>query len=133
MIKHTSPHLREGASIIITSSVVGLMGFPGISGYIAAKHARVGIMRAAAKEFAPRRIRVNSLHPGPTSTALQDDMEMRATGASQQEAAATFDQLIPLARHATPDEIARTVVYLASDDSAFMTGATVAIDGGLTI
>jgi NAD(P)-dependent dehydrogenase (short-subunit alcohol dehydrogenase family) len=133
MIKHASPHLREGASIIITSSVVGLMGFAGISGYVAAKHAQVGIMRAAAKEFAPRRIRVNSLHPGPTSTAFQDDIEMRATGASQQEAAATFDQLIPLGRHATPDEIARTVVYLASDDSAFMTGATVAVDGGLTI
>jgi len=133
MIKHASPHLGAGASIIITSSVVGLMGFAGISGYIAAKHAQVGMMRAAAKEFAPRRIRVNSLHPGPTSTAFQDSIEMRATGASQQEAAAAFDELIPLHRHATAAEIARTVLYLASDDSAFMTGATVAVDGGLTI
>ncbi len=133
MIKHASPHLGEGASIIITSSVVGLMGFAGISGYIAAKHAQVGMMRAAAKELAPRRIRVNSLHPGPTSTAFQDSIEMRATGASQQDAAAAFDDLIPLHRHATPAEIARTVLYLASDDSAFMTGATVAVDGGLTI
>jgi NAD(P)-dependent dehydrogenase (short-subunit alcohol dehydrogenase family) len=133
VIKHASPHLAEGASIIITSSVVGLMGFAGISGYIAAKHAQVGVMRAAAKELAPRRIRVNSLHPGPTSTAFQDSIEMRATGASQQDAAAAFDELIPLHRHATPAEIARTVLYLASEDSAFMTGATIAVDGGLTI
>lgn len=77
LVKHTSPHLGEGASIIITSSVVGLMGFEGISGYIAAKRAQVGVMRAAAKELAPRRIRVNSLHPGPTSTAFQDRSSAR--------------------------------------------------------
>jgi NAD(P)-dependent dehydrogenase (short-subunit alcohol dehydrogenase family) len=133
MIKHTSPHLGEGASIIITSSVVGLMGFGGISGYVAAKHAQVGMMRAAAKELTPRRIRVNSLHPGPTSTPFQDSIEMRATGLGQEEAAKVFDDLVPLGRHATPAEIAKTVVYLASDDSAYMTGATVAVDGGLTL
>jgi NAD(P)-dependent dehydrogenase (short-subunit alcohol dehydrogenase family) len=133
MIKHTSPHLGEGASIIITSSVVGLMGFAGISGYVTAKHAQVGMMRAAAKELTPRKIRVNSLHPGPTSTPFQDSIEMRATGLDQQEAAAAFDDLVPLARHATPAEIAKTVVYLASDDSAYMTGATIAVDGGLTL
>jgi NAD(P)-dependent dehydrogenase (short-subunit alcohol dehydrogenase family) len=133
MIKHTSPLLREGASIIITSSVVGLMGFAGISGYVTAKHAQVGMMKAAAKELTLRRIRVNSLHPGPTSTPFQDSIEMRATGLPQQEAAAAFDDLVPLARHATPAEIAKTVVYLASDDSAYMTGATIAVDGGLTI
>jgi NAD(P)-dependent dehydrogenase (short-subunit alcohol dehydrogenase family) len=133
MIKHTSPHLQAGASIIITSSVVGLMGFAGISGYVTAKHAQVGMMRAAAKELTPRRIRVNSLHPGPTSTPFQDSIEMRATGLGQAEAAAVFDDLVPLARHATPAEIAKTVVYLASDDSAYMTGATVAVDGGLTL
>ena len=87
ILKHGSPHVPDGGSIIITSSVVGLMGFEGLSGYIAAKHAQVGLMRAAAKELAPRRIRVNSLHPGPTSTAFQDDIEMRATGQPREEAA----------------------------------------------
>jgi NAD(P)-dependent dehydrogenase (short-subunit alcohol dehydrogenase family) len=87
---------------MITSSVTGLRGFEGVSAYVAAKHAQVGLMRTAAKELAPRRIRVNTLHPGPTSTPFQDDIEMRATGRSRQEAAAIFDSLIPLGRHTTP-------------------------------
>jgi len=132
MLKHGIPHVSDGGSIIITSSVVGLMGFEGISGYIAAKHGQVGLMRAAAKEVAARRIRVNTLHPGPTSTPFQDDIEMRATGKSQQEAAEIFDSLIPLGRHTTPEEIARAALYLASDDSAHMTSHTFAIDGGLS-
>jgi len=70
VLKHGAPHVPDGGSIIITSSVVGLMGFEGISGYIAAKHGQVGLMRAAAREYASRRIRVNTLHPGPTSTAF---------------------------------------------------------------
>ena len=89
-------------------------------------------MRTAAKELAERRIRVNTLHPGPTSTPFQDDIEMRATGRSQQEAAQLFDALIPLGRHTTPEEIARAALYLASDDRAMMTAHTFAIDGGLS-
>jgi NAD(P)-dependent dehydrogenase (short-subunit alcohol dehydrogenase family) len=132
MLKHGVPRLADGGSFIITSSVVGLMGFPGLCGYIAAKHAQVGLMRAAAKEFASRRIRVNSLHPGPTSTPFQDDIEMRATGQGQEEAAKAFDALVPLGRHTTPDEIAHAVLYLAEDASAMMTSHTFAIDGGLS-
>ena len=108
------------------------MGFEGISGYIAAKHGQVGLMRAAAKEYASRRIRVNTLHPGPTSTAFQDDIEMRATGKPRDEAAKIFDQLVPLGRHTTPEEIAHAVLYLAADESAMMTSHTFAIDGGLS-
>jgi NAD(P)-dependent dehydrogenase (short-subunit alcohol dehydrogenase family) len=88
-------------------------------------------MRAVATEVAPRRIRVNTLHPGPTSTTFQDEIEMAATGLPQQEAAAVFDDLLPLKRHATPEEIAAAVVYLASDESAFVTRTTLAVDGGL--
>jgi NAD(P)-dependent dehydrogenase (short-subunit alcohol dehydrogenase family) len=132
VLKHGAPHVPDGGSIIITSSVVGLMGFEGISGYIAAKHAQVGLMRAAAKELASRRIRVNTLHPGPTSTAFQDDIEMRATGKPRHEAAKIFDGLIPLGRHTTPEEVAHAVLYLAADDSAMMTSHTFTIDGGLS-
>ncbi len=132
MVKHTTPHMRDGGSVIITSSVVGLMGFGGASAYVAAKHGQVGLMRSAAKEYAPRRIRVNTLHPGPTSTPFQDDIEMRATGKPQQEAAQIFDSMIPLGRHTTPDEIARAALYLASDASAMVTAATFKIDGGMS-
>ena len=132
MLKHGIPHVPDGGSIIIMSSVVGVMGFEGIPGYIAAKHGQVGLMRAAAKELASRRIRVNSLHPGPTSTPFQDDIEMRATGKPQKEAAEIFDALIPLGRHTSPEEIARAALYLASDDSAHMTAHTFVIDGGLS-
>ena len=132
VLKHGAPHVPDGGSIIITSSVTGLMGFEGVSGYIAAKHGQVGLMRAAAKEYAARRIRVNTLHPGPTSTAFQDDIEMRATGKPHDEAAKIFDQLVPLGRHTTPEEIAHAVLYLAADESAMMTSHTFAIDGGLS-
>ena len=132
VLKHTIPHVSDGGSIIITSSVVGLIGAPGVSGYIAAKHGQVGLMRTAAKELAPRRIRVNTIHPGPTSTPFQDDIEMRATRLPQEEAAKAFDGMIPLGRHTTVDEIAYGMLYLASDESAVMTSHTFAIDGGMS-
>jgi len=132
ILKHTIPRIGDGGSIIITSSVVGLIGFGGISGYVAAKHGQVGLMRAAAKELAPRRVRVNTMHPGPTSTAFQDDIEMRATGKDQAEAAQIFDGMIPLGRHATPEEVAHAVLYLASDESAMVTSHTLSIDGGMS-
>ncbi len=131
VLKHTIPHVPDGGSIIITSSVVGLIGAPGVSGYISAKHGQVGLMRTAAKELAPRRIRVNTMHPGPTSTPFQDDIEMRATRLPQEEAAKAFDGMIPLGRHTTTEEIAYGMLYLASDESAMVTSHTFSIDGGM--
>jgi NAD(P)-dependent dehydrogenase (short-subunit alcohol dehydrogenase family) len=132
VLKHTIPHVSDGGSIIITSSVVGLIGAPGVSAYIAAKHGQVGLMRAAAKELAPRRIRVNTMHPGPTSTAFQDSIETRATGLPRDEAAQAFDAMIPLGRHTTTDEIAQGMLYLAADESAMVTSTTFSIDGGMS-
>ena len=132
VLKHTIPHVPDGGSVIITSSVTGLIGPPGVSAYVAAKHAQVGLMRTAAKELAPRRIRVNTIHPGPTSTPFQDDIEMRATHLPQEEAAKAFDAMIPLGRHSTPEEIAQGMLYLASDDSAMVTSHRLAIDGGMS-
>jgi NAD(P)-dependent dehydrogenase (short-subunit alcohol dehydrogenase family) len=90
-------------------------------------------MRVAAKECAARRIRVNTIHPGPTDTAFQQAIETEATGAGEAEAARIFDGMIPLGRHADPAEIARTVLFLASDEAAFITGATIAVDGGMSV
>lgn len=132
VLKHTIPHVSGGGSIVITSSVVGLIGAPGVSAYVAAKHGQVGLMRTAAKELAPRRIRVNTIHPGPTSTPFQDSIEMRATGLPQDEAAQAFDAMIPLGRHTTTHEIAQAMLYLASDESAMVSSHTFSIDGGMS-
>jgi NAD(P)-dependent dehydrogenase (short-subunit alcohol dehydrogenase family) len=132
LCKHSVPFLTGGASIIITSSVVGLTAAPHIAGYSTAKHAQVGLMRTLAAELAPRAIRVNTIHPGPVDNEFQNRVEKAATGAGQAAAREIFDGMIPLGRHAAPDEIARAMVFLASDDSSFMTGATLAIDGGMS-
>jgi NAD(P)-dependent dehydrogenase (short-subunit alcohol dehydrogenase family) len=131
--KHSLGHVRPGGSIVITSSVVGLTSAPGICAYATAKHALVGLMRTLAKETAPRGIRVNTIHPGPVDNEFQHRIEVAATGASQGQAAAAFEQLIPLARHAAPAEVARAMLFLASDESSFVTGATLAVDGGMSI
>jgi len=132
LCKHAVPHLAAGASVIITSSVVGLTAAPHIAGYSTAKHAQVGLMRTLAAELAPRGIRVNTIHPGPVDNEFQHGIEVVATGADRDKAATIFNQMIPLARHAAPTEIARAMLYLASDDSSFMTGATLAVDGGMS-
>ena len=132
ILKHGTPLMHDGGSVTITSSVVGLVGFGDLSAYVAAKHGQVGLMRSAAKELAPRRIRVNTLHPGPTSTPFQDDIEMTATGESQQAAAKLFDEMIPLGRHTTPEEIAEAVLYLSSDAAAMVTAHTLSVDGGMS-
>ena len=131
--KHSLPYLEAGASVVITSSVVGLTSEAGICAYATAKHALVGLMRTLAKETAPRGIRVNTIHPGPVDNEFQHRIEIAATGADRDRAASIFEQLIPLARHASPDEVARAMLFLASDESSFVTGATLTVDGGMSI
>jgi len=131
--KHALRAMRRGGSLIINSSVVGLTSDRGIAAYATSKHAVVGLMRTAAKEMAAAGIRVNTIHPGPVDNAFQTAIEVEAIGASPQESAAVFEQMIPLGRHASPAEIAAVVVFLASDESSFITGATIAADGGLSV
>jgi NAD(P)-dependent dehydrogenase (short-subunit alcohol dehydrogenase family) len=131
--KHALRAMRPGGSLILNSSVVGLTSDPGIAAYATSKHALVGLMRTAAKEVAGRGIRVNSIHPGPVDNAFQQRIETVATGEAEADAARIFEQMIPLGRHATAEEIAAAVLFLASDESRFMTGAAVALDGGMSI
>ena len=131
--KYSLPYLEAGASIVITSSVVGLTSDAGICAYATAKHALVGLMRTLAKETAPRGIRVNTIHPGPVDNEFQHRIEVAATGADRDRAASIFDQFIPLGRHAAPDEVGRAMLFLASDESSFITGATLTVDGGMSI
>jgi NAD(P)-dependent dehydrogenase (short-subunit alcohol dehydrogenase family) len=131
--KHALAVMERGGSLIINSSVVGLTSAPGIAAYATSKHAVVGLMRTAAKEMAPNGIRVNTIHPGPTDNEFQRAIELEAIGASAEESARVFEEMIPLSRHATPEEIAAAVAFLASDESAFMTGTTLVVDGGMSI
>jgi NAD(P)-dependent dehydrogenase (short-subunit alcohol dehydrogenase family) len=130
--KHAVPHMNDGGSIVITSSVAAARGDPGVYGYITAKHAQIGLMRCLAKELALRRIRVNSIHPGPLDNGFQHSVERGLGEALGRDGAAFFNDMIPLGRHGTPDEIARSVLYLASDQASFTTGAMLMVDGGMS-
>lgn len=131
MVKHSAPQMDDGGSIIITSSVAGTRGDPGVYAYITAKHAQVGLMRCLAKELAPRRIRVNTIHPGPIDNSFQAAVEDQVGKIIGRDATRFFNDMIPLGRHGSPDEIARSVLYLASDQSSFTTGTMLMVDGGM--
>jgi NAD(P)-dependent dehydrogenase (short-subunit alcohol dehydrogenase family) len=130
--KHGLAALRDGGSIIIVSSVAGLRGDPGVSAYITAKHAQIGLMRSVAKEAAARGVRVNTLHPGPVANSFQSGLEDRLGQVLGRDATEFFDEQIPLGRHARPEEIARAMLYLASAQSSFTTGSTLVVDGGMS-
>ncbi|WP_166969746.1 SDR family NAD(P)-dependent oxidoreductase [Brevibacterium atlanticum] len=130
-LKHATPLVADGGSVVITSSTAGLSGYAETAPYVAAKHAQVGLMRTAYKELASRGIRVNTLNPGPTQTALQDGIAKQSTGhADAAVAAQAIAEGIPLGRYNTPEEIAGSVLYLASDLSKTVTGTTLVVDGG---
>jgi NAD(P)-dependent dehydrogenase (short-subunit alcohol dehydrogenase family) len=131
--QHAVPHMGRGGSIIITSSVAGLRGDAGVYGYITAKHAQTGLMRVLAKELAPRGIRVNTINPGPVSNDFQGRVEAGLGAALGRDGTQFFNDIIPMGRHATPDEIARSVLYLASDLSSFTTGIVLPVDGGMSV
>jgi NAD(P)-dependent dehydrogenase (short-subunit alcohol dehydrogenase family) len=129
--KYGLPRMNDGGSVIITSSVVGAMGAPGVVAYVTAKHAQVGLMRSVAKEAARRRIRVNTLHPGPVDNAFQARIEENIGKMAGIDATKMLNEAIPLHRHAAPEEIARSALYLASDLSSFVTGSMLMADGGM--
>ena len=128
-IKHELPALRArgGGVVINNSSVVGLIGFPGLSLYTATKHAVIGLTKAVALEVAQEGIRVNAVAPGGVET----DMYHRLTG-GRPEAQAAFIGIHPVGRLGRSEEIAEAVVWLASPGASFVTGHTMLVDGGLT-
>jgi NAD(P)-dependent dehydrogenase (short-subunit alcohol dehydrogenase family) len=131
--KHAVPQMNDGGSIIITSSVAGVTGDPGVYGYITAKHAQVGLMRVLAKELASRNIRVNTLHPGPVENEFQLNVEKKLGELIGRDGTQFFDEIIPMHRHVRPDEVARSVLFLASDASSFTTGSLLMVDGGMSV
>lgn len=128
--KHQIPALqaRGGGSLIFTSTFVGhTVGFPGMAAYAASKAGLQGLVQALAAELGAEGIRVNAILPGGTDTP------MGRLVASTPEALAHVQSLHALKRIATPDEMARSVLYLASDASSFTTGTAMLVDGGMSI
>jgi 3alpha(or 20beta)-hydroxysteroid dehydrogenase len=114
-----------GGSIVNISSVAGLRGSPGAIAYSATKWALRGMTKAAAIDLAPRKIRVNSVHPGPIVTEM---LKVRTPEQNQLRL-----QLVPMKRMGTAEEVASLVLFLLSDESSYITGAELAIDGGASL
>lgn len=125
------PILRDGGSVIFNASIVAHKGMPGTAVYTASKGAIVSMTRSLAAELASRRVRVNTISPGPIETPIYGRLGMPP--AALDEFAKSIGSKVPLGRFGGGDEIARTAVYLASDDSSFVTGAELVVDGGLSI
>lgn len=116
---------QKSGSIINVSSAYGKVGFPGASVYVASKHAVEGLTKAAALEGASVGVRVNAVAPGPVDTGMLS----RFTGNDENKA--WLLSTVPAKRAATPDEIAQTIVFLASGKAPYITGQSIAIDGGI--
>lgn len=132
-LKYAFPEMEKagGGSFIITSSVAGISGTPNVIAYISSKHATVGLMRTAALEGASRGIRVNTIHPSPVDNRMMRSLEEGFAPGQGEAAKKGFEQAIPLGRYAKNEEIAKLALFLASDDSSFITGAKYVIDGGM--
>ncbi|MDZ4870721.1 MAG: 2,5-dichloro-2,5-cyclohexadiene-1,4-diol dehydrogenase [Chroococcidiopsis cubana SAG 39.79] len=117
--------LNQGSGVIINnSSMGGLIAFPGISPYIASKHAVMGLTRSAALDYAKQGIRINAVNPGLIATAMMD----RLSSGSTDDVGST----VPMGRMGQAAEIAQAVVFLCSDAASYITGQPFAIDGGYT-
>jgi len=123
---------RQGSgSILNMASAAGIIGWPGASGYVAAKHGVVGLTRASALEFAAQGVRVNAICPSYTKTPMVDDLFENLLGGDPAQVDAAVAKH-PIGRFADPAEIAAACVWLLSDKSSYVTGTAMSVDGGYT-
>ncbi len=138
MMKAAIPHMIKngGGSIVNIASLAALRCIPAMPAYTASKAGLIGLTQATALDYGPSNIRVNVVAPGPIRTEMLEHAMSdlaTATGTDITGALNTLTQFLPLKRPATPDEVTGAVVFLASDDSTFMTGTTLTVDGGACI
>ena len=129
-IQKAAPLLAKGGSIIVTTSFLREVGAPGLSILSATKGALRSLVRSLGVEFAPRGIRVNAVSPGPISTPFHGKLGLSEEQLN--EAASAIEDRVPLHRFGEAGEIAKAALFLASDDSSFMTGSELVVDGGIS-
>lgn len=131
-IKHALPAMAQngGGSIIVCSSVAGTQGGAGICGYNTSKHAVTGLVRSAARDAAPLKVRVNSVNPGPLESKMMSSLERGGSPQAPEKARALMLRTVPMARYGNLAEVAQMVLFLASEESSYCTGALFAVDGG---
>ncbi len=124
-VQKALPLFNDGGSIFMTGSVASIKGFPGFGVYSASKAALRSFARTWLNELKGRNVRVNVLGPGPIATAMQEEV-------LTQEAKQMFESLIPRGKMGQPEEIAAVALFLASDDSSFVNGVELNVDGGMS-
>jgi NAD(P)-dependent dehydrogenase (short-subunit alcohol dehydrogenase family) len=124
-VQKALPLFNDGGSIFMTGSVASVKGFPGFGVYAASKAALRSFARTWLNELKGRNIRVNVLSPGPIATPMQDQV-------LTEEAKRMFESVIPRGKMGRPEEIAAAALFLASDDSSFVNGVELSVDGGLS-
>jgi len=117
---------------VITSSVAGIHGSPGVSPYVTSKHAVIGMMRSAALECAPLNIRVNTVNPAPVETRMMRSLEEGIMPGDAQTAHDSIAGNIPLGRYGEPDDVANLMCFLAGNEAEFLTGGVYMVDGGIS-
>jgi NAD(P)-dependent dehydrogenase (short-subunit alcohol dehydrogenase family) len=123
---------ERGGSIIITSSVAGISGTPNVAAYVTSKHAVIGLMRSAALEGAPYKIRVNTINPSPINNRMMESLEEGFAPGQGKQMREQFAANIPLGRYGESHEVAQLALFLASDESSFLTGGVYMVDGGMS-
>jgi len=131
-LHYVIPVMRDqgGGSIIMTSSGAGVKGSPNTACYNASKHAVIGLMRCAAMECGVHNIRVNTVNPGAVETRMITSIEEGFAEAGAPDFRAMVEAVTPLGRYGQPEEIAKMMVFLGSDDSSYCTGSVYMVDGG---
>ena len=132
-LKHVVARMKaqgDGGAIVNMASNGGLLSAPGMSAYVASKHAVIGINKSVALEVAKDGIRVNAVCPSGVDTQMMKSIETNAMPGHEDDARKSFEAAVPLGRYAEPEEIADLMMFLASDKASFITGAYYRIDGG---
>jgi NAD(P)-dependent dehydrogenase (short-subunit alcohol dehydrogenase family) len=131
-VNSAAPLMNDNGSIIFNGSVHNYLGQPGVAAYAATKGGLVSMARSIAADLAPRRIRVNVVSPGATKTPIWKRGRPNATAEESEKLADFFSSTVPLARWAEPEDLAKAVLFLASDDSSYINAVELMVDGGLT-